>query len=336
MVLWLVLVFLIVLFLPLRVKIVENNIELFIFIMGTITAITSGSWNRDLFLKAAADPIDLTIAVLIASLLLKWFHKKIDIWINQWLRTFSFSGFIASTVILLGLLSSIITAIIAALLLVVIVKAMRLDTKSTVHYVVISCFSIGLGASLTPVGEPVSTLAINKLGEDFFYLIELLGPIIIPLIVILGIFAAVIVKKPKLLQEFEETHMNKDTYEDIFYRCVKIYLFVMGLTLLGSGFQTVIDLYIIHLHTPVLYWINTVSAVLDNATLAAAEISPQMSEHKIKAVLLGLLISGGMLIPGNIPNIIAANKLGITSKEWASFGVPVGLMIMVVIFVCIL
>ena len=336
MVLWLVLVFLLVLFLPLRVKMVENNIELFIFIMGAITAITSGSWNRELFLKAAGDPIDITIAVLIASLLLKWFHKKIDISINYWLRTFSFSGFVALTVILLGLLSSIITATIAALLLVVIVKAMRLETKSMVHYVVLSCFSIGLGASLTPVGEPVSTLAINKLGEDFFYLIELLGPIIIPIIIILGIYAAVIVKKPKHLQEFKDAHIIKDTYEEIFYRGVKIYLFVMGLTLLGSGFQIIIDRYIIDLNTPILYWINSVSAVLDNATLAAAEISPQMSEHKIKAVLLGLLISGGMLIPGNIPNIIAANKLGITSKEWASFGVPVGLTIMAVIFVLVL
>ena len=52
----------------------------------------------------------------------------------------------------------------------------------------------------------------------------------------------------------------------------------------------------------------------------------------IKAILLGLLISGGMLIPGNIPNIIAAGKLNITSLEWARFGVPVGLIAMVGIF----
>jgi predicted cation transporter len=40
-----------------------------------------------------------------------------------------------------------------------------------------------------------------------------------------------------------------------------------------------------------------------------------------------------MLIPGNIPNIIAAGKLNITSKEWASFGVPVGLITMAIYFV---
>ena len=39
----------------------------------------------------------------------------------------------------------------------------------------------------------------------------------------------------------------------------------------------------------------------------------------IKAILLGLLVSGGMLIPGNIPNIIAAGKLNITSLRMGTF-----------------
>ena len=77
-----------------------------------------------------------------------------------------------------------------------------------------------------------------------------------------------------------------------------------------------------------------ISAVLDNATLAAAEVSPaKWTPETIRAILMGLLIAGGMLIPGNIPNIIAAGKLNITSKEWAVFGLPVGLIIMAVFFV---
>jgi len=54
---------------------------------------------------------------------------------------------------------------------------------------------------------------------------------------------------------------------------------------------------------------------------------------QINAALMGLLIAGGMLIPGNIPNIISAGKLGITSKEWAKLGVPLGVVIMVVYYV---
>ena len=48
---------------------------------------------------------------------------------------------------------------------------------------------------------------------------------------------------------------------------------------------------------------------------------------------MALLIAGGMLIPGNIPNIISANKLRITSKEWAKLGLPLGAVIMVVYFI---
>jgi predicted cation transporter len=40
-----------------------------------------------------------------------------------------------------------------------------------------------------------------------------------------------------------------------------------------------------------------------------------------------------MLIPGNIPNIIAACKLEITSREWAKIGIPIGLVIMGIFFI---
>ena len=51
-----------------------------------------------------------------------------------------------------------------------------------------------------------------------------------------------------------------------------------------------------------------------------------------RAILMGLLISGGMLIPGNIPNIVAANRLGISSREWARVGLIAGLPLMAVCF----
>jgi predicted cation transporter len=39
-----------------------------------------------------------------------------------------------------------------------------------------------------------------------------------------------------------------------------------------------------------------------------------------------------MLIPGNIPNIVAAGRLKINMKEWAVTGVPIGLAIMIIYF----
>jgi predicted cation transporter len=50
-------------------------------------------------------------------------------------------------------------------------------------------------------------------------------------------------------------------------------------------------------------------------------------------MLMGLLISGGMLIPGNIPNIISAGKLKIGSGAWARIGVPFGLSLLIVYYV---
>jgi len=103
-----------------------------------------------------------------------------------------------------------------------------------------------------------------------------------------------------------------------------------------AGFEPFIEAYLLDLSPRVLYWINMVSAVLDNATLAAAEISPAMNDKAIQDILMGLLISGGMLVPGNIPNIIAAGKLKISSLEYARFAFPLGLAAMVVYFVIIL
>jgi predicted cation transporter len=57
-----------------------------------------------------------------------------------------------------------------------------------------------------------------------------------------------------------------------------------------------------------------------------------MSIAQVKGIIMGIIISGGMLIPGNIPNIIAANKLKISSRAWAAAGAPFGFVLMAVYF----
>src|SRR5579862_1320012 len=56
------------------------------------------------------------------------------------------------------------------------------------------------------------------------------------------------------------------------------------------------------------------------ARIVPVEIGPALSRNQQRFAMLGLLISGGMLIHGNIPNIVAASRLGITSREWARHG----------------
>src|SRR5207249_11846183 len=163
----------------------------------------------------------------------------------------------------------------------------------------------------------------------FFYLAKLLAYYVVPAVVILGILGIFLVHESKedteasLAAEEEEEKLS-----EVFVRAGKVYIFVMALIFLGAGFKPLIDTYLLKLPSQIQFWVNMVSAILDNATLAAAEIGPSLSEAQIKSALLGLLISGGMLIPGNIPNIIAAHTLHIKSTEWAKLGVPLGLVIM--------
>jgi predicted cation transporter len=328
----LVVILILVLFLPFSVKKVEHNLEIFLFVMGVVAASISGMMNRHLIEKALIDPITITLAVLIAGLICKWGQVQLEksiLWLNTILSPRIFFGL---TVIILGLASSIITAIIAAIVLVIIINVLPLDRKSEIRFTVLACFSIGLGAALTPIGEPLATITISKVNEDFFYLLNLIGPEVIPAVVIFGILTMLLVN-PRESNDGLTAEQKVESYKEILIRSAKIYLFVMGLTFLGHGFEPLINEYILGLHPMLLYWMNMISAILDNATLAAAEVSPAMDQATIQAVLMGLIISGGMLIPGNIPNIIAAGKLNITSKEWASFGVPVGLITMAFYFI---
>jgi len=325
-------ILILVLVLPFSVKKVEHNLEVFLFIMGLAAALVSGMMNMHLLEKALIDPINITIAVLVAGLITKWAQKPIERGITAASKALTPRIFIGLMVIVLGLASSVITAIIAAIILVSIVNILPIERGSQIRIVILACFSIGLGAALTPLGEPLSTIVVSKLGEDFSYLFNLIGIEVIPSVIILGIITVFFVKT-KDVSSSANTEQPVESYKDIIIRAAKIYLFVMALTFLGHGFEPLIEKYILGLAPELLYWINMLSAVLDNATLAAAEVSPAMDDVTVRAILMGLLIAGGMLIPGNIPNIIAAGKLNITSKEYAVFAVPVGLVIMAVFYV---
>lgn len=330
----LVIILFLVFILPFSVKSIEENLEVFLFIMGVCAASVSGALGPELIDKALRDPLKITFAVLGAGLLFKWLKNPLELAVTRVSEAMPQRLFFALIVVVLGLLSSVITAIISSLVLVIIVTILRLERESSTRLVIITCFSIGLGASLTPIGEPLSTIIVNKLDEDFFYLVKLVGREVMLGIIMLGVTGALFIKP---LQKSKKPSRQKsgESYGEIFIRTGKVYLFVMGLTLLGKGLDPLINTFLLGLDARLLYWLNMVSAVLDNATLAAAEISHSMDRETIRAILLGLIISGGMLIPGNIPNIISAGKLNITSTEWAKFGLPFGLIAMFVYFIAV-
>jgi predicted cation transporter len=309
---------------------------------------TETGWRLDIVKEALTAPLKITevsgiplgivqIVLVVGFIIYKW-HAPIHDAIRRMTDVLSLKVTAFILIAVLGLVSSVISAILAAIILVEMISAIQLSRKSEIDLTVIACFSIGLGAALTPLGEPLSTIAISKLsGPPYFagfdYLIRLLGIYIVPGILAYGFLGMFFLGKADPKDHGLGYKKYNETLKDVILRAVKVYVFIAALVLLGDGFKPLIFEYFTQVPSTVLFWVNMVSAILDNATLAAAEIGPALTESQIKSALIGLLISGGMLIPGNIPNIISASKLGITSKEWARIGVPLGLISMMIFFV---
>lgn len=324
---------------PLLIKKVGDNLEPFLFVMGLCASLAAGAITLPNIEEIFTNKLlyIITGAVLVVSFLFRLFEDKIGTGVDLLTKHMPLKVIVFIIVLVLGFVSSIITAIVAALLLTEFVSLLPLDRKQKIRISIIGCFSIGLGAVLTPVGEPLSTIVVSKLHGDFTYMISLLGIYITISVVALALFATFFVSnnwQEKLGEGTEAIYIpERETTKKIIMRAVKIFIFVVGLDLLGNGFKPIIDTYVVHWNNTLLYIANLLSAILDNATLAAAEISPTMANLQIKAILISLLISGGMLITGNIPNIITAGKLKISMKEWAKFAAPVGAVLLGIFYV---
>jgi len=350
-------IFLLVLILPFKVRQVEHNLEVFLFTCGVLALTIAGfatipgettGWSVTIIEEALLAPLNITSVfgipvgivqiVLLVGLLIYWFHHRLEAAIVGMVGRYPLKAIVFFLIVILGLVSSIISAILAAIVLVEIVNALPVVKKAKVEIAVVACFSIGLGAGLTPLGEPLTTIVVAKLAgapyhAGFNFLFDNLAIYIIPVVIALGFVGVFLFNRSHTGDTKLECIIGRESIREIVIRAGKVYLFIMALIFLGEGFKPIILEYIIRIPSAGLYWVNIVSAVLDNATLAAAEIGPALSLSQIVSALMGLLIAGGMLIPGNIPNIIAACKLEITSREWAEVGVPLGLVLLAIFFV---
>jgi predicted cation transporter len=350
-------IFLLVLILPFRVRQVEHNLEVFLFTCGVLALTIAGfvtipgettGWSLKIIEEALLAPLNITSVfgipfgivqiVLVVGLMIYVFHHRLEAAIVGMVGRFPLKAIVFFLIVILGLVSSIISAILAAIVLVEIVNALPVVKKAKVEIAVVACFSIGLGAGLTPLGEPLTTIVVAKLSgapyyAGFTFLFDNLALYIIPVVIVLGFVGVFLFNRSHTGDTKLECIIGRESLREIVVRAGKVYLFIMALIFLGEGFKPIILEYIIQIPSAGLYWVNIVSAVLDNATLAAAEIGPALSLSQIVSALMGLLIAGGMLIPGNIPNIIAACKLEITSREWAEVGLPIGFILMAIFFV---
>ena len=198
---------LVVLIFPFKVKIVEQNLEVFLFVMGAAAVTVTSKWSMELVKMAAEEPIikGIVPAVLVAGFIFLYGQKTFQSFMNGIVKKMNLGVIIFVSTVILGLICSVITAIISALFLCEIANTLPLERKDKINYVIVACFAIGLGAVLTPLGEPLSTIAIAKLqgaplypggpgNAGFFYLFDQLGILIILGVLLCAAFAMFYIK----------------------------------------------------------------------------------------------------------------------------------------------
>ncbi|MBV8138777.1 MAG: DUF1646 family protein [Deltaproteobacteria bacterium] len=307
---------------PVAIRFIEQNLEVYVFIIGIVATLLGSGFDRHLVLKAGEEPILITLAVVIAGILFSLSRLRLDRAFLRLRRRVSRPLLAALATFVLGVLAGIITAIVAALVLVEIVRLLHLQGEARTRVTVAACFAIGLGAALTRVGEPLSALAASALNLPFTGLFVLLAPWILPGVAVAaalaGWFARGDYHDPTAGVHVHETPLAA------IIQGAKVYVFVAGLVLVSDAYGPIATRLVSALSNDALFWINTVSAVLDNATLVALEVH-SMTLPRAREAIIALLVSGGMLIPGNIPNVISAGALRIGSGAWARVGIPIGL-----------
>ena len=320
------------LFGPLAVTTIEHNIEIYCLALGVLATFLGTGFTRELILDALHEPVAISIAVIVAALLFGWTRPRLEVAFRRLRGRVSRPILTAASVLVIASLSSIITAIVGALVLIEVIGLLHFVPDKRARVTVAGCFAIGMGASLTPLGEPLSTLAARALDLHFLGLFELLAPWVFP-----GVLASSIVAGACARGEYAEAPAGahiRQSYATIFAQAAKVFAFIAGLVLISHAYGPIANEYVSKLSNDLLFWANTVSAALDNATLVALEVH-RMTLPRAREAILSLLVSGGMLIPGNIPNIVCAGALRIDSTAWAKIGVPMGLIMLGIYFAVI-
>jgi predicted cation transporter len=328
--LWpMLLVLLLLLLGPVTIRAIEHNLELFMLAIGILAGALSGTLRADVMRSALSQPSVIAIAVLLAGVIFRETREALDRAFVAMRSRMRRPLLTALTIFVLAMLSSLITSIIAALVLAEIIGMLNLHEGPREKVVVAGCFAIGLGSALTPAGGPVSTLAAHALDLGFFGLFALLALWVIPGVLAMAILAGYFARG-----EYSDgppgAHV-RETFSDIIVQAAKVYGFIAGLVLIGEAYAPIARQVVPMLNAGALYWANTISALLDNATLLALEVRA-MPAATARDIMLALLISGGMLIPGNIPNVIAAGALTIKSGTWARIAIPIGLVLLGIYF----
>ena len=322
---------------PLVSKWVENHLEIFLLLVGVAAVTITGGWSIDFIYQTFNAPVNVAFIVLVVSVIFNYYSRYIFRVLFILFRYFEPQYSFAILVFLLGITSSIFSVTVAALLLAEVLQVVNLEHSQTVKVTVYACYAIGLGAFLLPLAEPMGLIIYNQLASgphkaDFFFMLRHFFWWIAPGIGVLALAAGYAVRNTNTQIQLH-IREDKEDYKSMLRRTWHIYLFVAALHLISTGLRPFAQSTVAHLSGKILFWANSASVIIDNATLAAIEVTPTVTMTNLTFMVMGLVAFGSMLVQGNLPNIVAAEKLGIKSREWARVAMPVGIVLTVVYFV---
>lgn len=327
------------LILPLTVRWAESHLELFLLAVGAVAVTISGGWSGKLVRDTLSSPVYVSFIVVVVSVIFNNYSRYIFRVLFAFFRALEPRYSFALLILVLGLSSSLVSVTVSALVLAEVLKVVNLEHTTMVKITVFACYAIGLGAVLTPLAEPMGLVINQALAgpphhADFFFLLRHFFGWIFPAICALAVATGYTARNAGTTLQMH-IREDKENYSSILRRTGHIYMFVAALTLISAGLRPLAQSTIAHLGGKILFLANAVSVIIDNATLAAIEIVPAISATDLTYMVIGLAAFGSMLVQGNLPNIVAAEKLGIKSREWAAIAVPTGLMLMMGYFIAL-
>ena len=316
---------------PLVSKWVENHLEVFLLCVGAAAVSVVHLWSHSFIYQTLNAPVNVAFIVLVVSIIFNYYSRYIFRILFILFKCFEPCYSFAILVLLLGFTSSIFSVTVAALILAEVLQVVNLERDQTIKVTVYACYAIGMGAILLPLAEPLGLVIYNQLAQsaykaDFFFIFRHFFGWIAPGIALMALAAGYTVRHANTQVQLHICE-DKEDYKSMLRRTWHVYLFVAALHLISAGLRPFAQSTISHLSGKILFWANASSVIIDNATLAAIEVTPSVTLDNLMYMIIGLAAFGSMLVQGNLPNIVAAEKLGIKSREWARIAVPAGLVL---------
>lgn len=316
---------------------VEQHYPLFLLSLGAPAAWLSGRLNESALTEALLRPLQLCLALVAGALLLSLAHKPLALAAAATSRRLGPRAGTVAGVLAAAAAAPFITGTAAALLLVELLRAVPMSLERRREAAVMGISAVGLTAGLSAAGSPAAAVVLSKLtGAPYpvgpWLLFDLVGPWVLSGAVALAVAAGVLAGDG---QGAEDSPDDPLALWSILVLTGRLFAATCGLILLGAGVLPALEGTLRGVPPWALYWLNMVSAVLDNGVLAAVEFDPGMLQDQLRFAYCGILAADPLLVIAAAPNMVAAARLGISPRTWAQVGIPAGAALYICCFLAL-